>query len=421
MTNPSPTDPDDLLDRATAALRDAVPPGPSARLNADTLAALRGAEARLVRPRLWQQVIVMHPFKLASAAAVLVVGVTLYLLSWSLFSSVSYAQAMGRIKAARTVQCTVRTTLPGGATAVTSRLLWLAPGRLRIEGPGDLVNVTDAAAGRTLSLNPANHTAFAFDVPRPDAAHPTTAPATPTPPQPFDLVQCLKALPGATAHPADGRHIGGVRTDGFVFEQGGTTGTVYADHKTGDLVEVDCHLAGNAGTVVIDDFRLDADLDPALFSLTPPPGYQVQQLQLHVDPDVVANVVFVLQDYTHHSGGRFPTGLTDWGDILSVHLGERGLPSYHPATQPTQLDPETMALVQHMGPIVPQLLTAKQGQQWDYRPAAAKPGDSGAIVFWYRTTADAQTARAVYGDLHVAELPADRLPPASPAPVPAGH
>jgi hypothetical protein len=44
-----------------------------------------------------------------------------------------------------------------------------------------------------------------------------------------------------------------------------------------------------------------------------------------------------------------------------------------------------------------------------YKPDGVKLGDRDKIVFWYRPD-KADKYRAVYGDLHVADVSADQLP-----------
>ena len=44
-----------------------------------------------------------------------------------------------------------------------------------------------------------------------------------------------------------------------------------------------------------------------------------------------------------------------------------------------------------------------------YRSEGVKLGDADKILFWYRPDGGAQY-RALYGDLHAADVPADKLP-----------
>ncbi len=47
--------------------------------------------------------------------------------------------------------------------------------------------------------------------------------------------------------------------------------------------------------------------------------------------------------------------------------------------------------------------------EYGYRAADAKLGDAGTILFWYRPKS-ADKHRALYADLHWAEVTADQLP-----------
>jgi hypothetical protein len=47
--------------------------------------------------------------------------------------------------------------------------------------------------------------------------------------------------------------------------------------------------------------------------------------------------------------------------------------------------------------------------QYTYRPDGAKLGDAGRAIFWYKP-AGSETYRAVFGDLHIGDVEADKLP-----------
>jgi hypothetical protein len=53
------------------------------------------------------------------------------------------------------------------------------------------------------------------------------------------------------------------------------------------------------------------------------------------------------------------------------------------------------------------LMTLKGG--YGYKPAGAKLGDAGKMIFWYRP-AGAVRYRALHGDLHWADVTTDQLP-----------
>ncbi len=52
-----------------------------------------------------------------------------------------------------------------------------------------------------------------------------------------------------------------------------------------------------------------------------------------------------------------------------------------------------------------------QKEDTHYQPESVKLGDAGKILLWYKPEGK-ETYRAIYGDLHVAELTADQLPAA---------
>jgi hypothetical protein len=46
---------------------------------------------------------------------------------------------------------------------------------------------------------------------------------------------------------------------------------------------------------------------------------------------------------------------------------------------------------------------------YGYRPEGVKLGDAGKILFWFRRSGS-DGYRAIYGDLHAADVAADQLP-----------
>jgi hypothetical protein len=109
----------------------------------------------------------------------------------------------------------------------------------------------------------------------------------------------------------------------------------------------------------------------------------------------------MLRAYTEKSDGKFPASLsvasTDWQTYLQKRWGKKveGLP-----------ETEAMQFVQKAIRIE-MLLRSKK--EHGYKPEGAKLGDRDKIIFWYRP-GKAEKYRAVYGDLHVADVTADQLP-----------
>ena len=152
--------------------------------------------------------------------------------------------------------------------------------------------------------------------------------------------------------------------------------------------------------IVINDFNFEANLDPSLFNVEPPAGYKVQTpSQMKVTGDLGQNVVPVLRAYASHKDGQFPPTLGNPSDLMTTILGN----------QTGKPDPANAKLFKNIITTSGLLLQLHKGEGWDYFPDGARLGDADMIVLWYRT-AGAQSYKAVYGDLHIADITVDQLP-----------
>jgi hypothetical protein len=61
-----------------------------------------------------------------------------------------------------------------------------------------------------------------------------------------------------------------------------------------------------------------------------------------------------------------------------------------------------------------QVLLLESRKDYGYKPEGVKLGDADKILFWYKPKGKA-TYRALFGDLHAADVAADQLPAAAKA------
>jgi outer membrane lipoprotein-sorting protein len=395
MSDHNRPNPDDLLEISLAALRSQeFPPGPSARTVADTLSALRSAEAR---PKLWQRVIHMTlTQKIAATVALTLGGLTLYFLlsMFGGFASISYAQVADQIRAVRSMSCTL--TLQGanlGKSPVSMQMMFMDPGKTRMQMPSThMVIITDATAHRVLMLNDTNKTARVTDFTT------TNTPATQPSAGNHGFIEAFRDLANGKSEPAADRQIGQVKAKGFHVVQGGHDAIVYADPKSGVPIEVDFKNLPGADQASMGDFNFDANLDPAFFSITPPDGYKIASQKMTVNFDLAEDVAPLLKAYAAHKDGQFPPQLTDWAEIIKTLATE------------AKPNPQLQKVYGDMGTLTAMLPLYHRGTEWDYLPTGVKLGDADKIVFWYQPKGST-TYKAVYGDLRIAEVTAEQLPP----------
>ena len=398
MSNDQHDNADALLARHVAALRDEpVPDGPPPETVAATLAKLRltdpnGIETkrfvtgrttpieRLVRMTLTQRI----------AATVLITlgGLTLYVM-FTLFSSVgatvAFAQVADKLSGARTLSFTSTTTVPG-QPSTSIRTFMTGPDRVRSELPGGSVSIVNGH--RIVTLHPGSKTAIRTELtgvaPRPPGG---------------GVVESLRGLGAAKGEPLGEKTIDGIPTVGFRSLVGNRKLTVWADEKTAMPVRVEMPIAMADGEVVVvmDRFVIDAPLDDALFSLDIPADFKVTTqtfaMPAQVRPEEA--VAQLLRAYAEATGGAFPASLTDW--VALFRTRPDGTP--HPGLEPTTI-----------GALSGQLFSLNGG--YGYAGKDVKLGEKDKVVFWYRPDPDAATYRALFGDLQVGDVTADKLPAA---------
>ena len=72
-----------------------------------------------------------------------------------------------------------------------------------------------------------------------------------------------------------------------------------------------------------------------------------------------------------------------------------------------EANPEAVRLIQNTARV--QILLIKCKGDYGYRPEGVKLGDADKILFWFRRPGST-LYRAIYGDLHAADVTADQLP-----------
>jgi hypothetical protein len=109
-------------------------------------------------------------------------------------------------------------------------------------------------------------------------------------------------------------------------------------------------------------------------------------------------VAKLLRTYAEKSGGSFPTRLDDWTsyDKQFQKIGIKG------ATGPAMI-----RLVNLLVRV--QIFMLERKGDYSYKADGVKLGDADKILFWYKPKAK-ETYRALFGDLHAADVTANQLP-----------
>jgi outer membrane lipoprotein-sorting protein len=395
---------DEQLDQHVAALRDEpIEAGPSPQALQATLKMLRQSNRMTIGRRTFIERLAAMTMTQKIAATVMITlgGMTLWVM-FEIFGALSPGVAFGdvveRLKSIRTAAYTMTVTLPG-KPPTSMRTLELGNGRTRTEiGEGGIVISNGSLS---LALDPRTHTATRIELSR----------EVPRPSEP-NVVESFRQLAGAQGKAVGERLIDGVETRGFLVmggrgagAQGGPTMTIWADKKTALPVRVETTMPGAVGEtlVVLDHFELDPILNEALFSTDVPPGYQRATTQRVDVPKFTSpedSVIELLRAYAEANAGLFPASLTDSNIIARL--------CPKPGDQSSVMKASTRAAAVYG-------VVLALGDKCGYAGKDVRFGEKDRIVFWYRLNPKLPTYRAVFGDLHVADVAPGQLPSTQPA------
>ena len=343
-------------------------------------------------------------------------------------ASVTFAEVAERIQKAHTLAYTMTTQIVELGQSQSQRIFLKEPGRTRYESINNdqVVVIEDSTQARRVVLYPATKTAVAIDGRLPGE------PKGGIPDMAGNMARGLRELATKKGRPAGERQIGNIKAQGFrVDALDGVETIVWADPASKLPVQVD-----HAGTMgdkkyrsTISDIALDPELDDSLFSLDPPPGYTLKKQTITPlfekdDGSPEAAITFLLRSYAEKNGGKFPARLDDWT-------------SYAPALKSDKDNVESAAM--KMANVIARaaVLVLFNKSTLVYQPAGIKLGDADKMLLWYKPKFKGQSWSStegkagvtvgffqvadvpkggegkywvLYGDLHSAEVTADKLP-----------
>jgi hypothetical protein len=263
-----------------------------------------------------------------------------------------------------------------------------------MEGTG-FVGISDLKQGKILQLFSDTKTAMLVDYKRSKDTNRDVA----------SEIEELRKLADKNGESVGKKQIGDIQAEGFRVEDDGTVRTVWADPKSKMPVLIEMWVVVGERQVLstISDFQLDTWLDDALFRMEPPEGYKLQKM-VTMEQKPEDDVVHLLRAYADKSDGQFPKSLNlgsvEWQTYLKKRWGNEKTKDKEPPK------PEVAQFIMQSARLYAFLQVNKDH---GYKPEGVKLGDRDKIIFWYRP-GKADKYRAVYGDLHVADVTADQLP-----------
>lgn len=310
--------------------------------------------------------------------------------------ALAFAEVAAKLHDARTLIYDFTAKYPDQNEPVKMKVFFKEPGLMRFES-GGVISIIDLKQAKLLFLEPASKTAMLIDHKR--AGNPEKDVAS--------QIEELRKLVDKKGEPVGKKRIiGDTEAEGFRVEDEGFPLTVWADPKMRMpvLIEMSIGVEDREVLSTMSNFQLDVKLDDSLFRLEFPEGYRLRKMETKEEKPE-DDVAFLLRAYANEFDRKFPKSLrmasVEWQDYLKKHWGgeghkkEKGLPG-----------PEFMRFVQVATRIE---MFLHKNKDHGYKPDGVKLGDRDKIVFWYRPD-KADKYRAVYGDLHVADVPANELP-----------
>lgn len=197
--------------------------------------------------------------------------------------------------------------------------------------------------------------------------------------------------------------IDGVTTQGYEIEAERQTTKVWVDAENGDPLRIEIwspNVIDGPLTVVWTEIKLNEALDPELFSVAVPAGFEEKPfMKVDLSASPANYVAEFLRIYAKRMEGAYPERLQDGLKEITDKIG--------PPAPGESLEDEIMKLSFHGAAVVAVTRASRQGDRWDYY-SDVPPGSTDEIVFWLRGRQG--DIHAVFGDLRVEVITEEQLP-----------
>ncbi|MFK7736637.1 MAG: hypothetical protein AB8B50_11435 [Pirellulaceae bacterium] len=261
---------------------------------------------------------------------------------------------------------------------------------------GDQISIRDLKRKKVLVLNEKLRTASLATIK-------TDADLSKSSSNPFESFRSLLE----SEQPSNPKMLGeqefdGKSLSGFQVQISDMTLTIWADPKTQTPVRIEYPLPGYDTSVLITGYEPNIDIDPSLFSLEVPDGYELRQTEVDAgELPTEDDLLRTLKLYSDFSG-KYPEslGISGLTKTMQSYIQER-MKDGQPDLQ--ELQNQTVSFSR--GFTFTMTLMAENDSQ--YAGADAKPGDSDTPIFWYKPSSQSKF-RVIYADLSIKQ--ADKAP-----------
>jgi outer membrane lipoprotein-sorting protein len=395
MLNMTPQDhEEDLLERATRLMREAPALG---ELPVEPLlqgiAASRNAATR--QPH-WIISRIRAMKTTSKIAASILIALSLAGMGWVLLHAtpaLAFASVVQQLHDAQTI--TGDLSMQQEGATMKWKLLYWAPGHVRMELGNGMTEIVDAQTGRIVLLNDTDKSATVLKIHKDTKAQSAAASV--------DWIEKLRNISHNAGRPQGETEIDGVRARQFNVQEEGHPLTIFADAKTGAplRIETTATMGDQTVAMALDHIVLGEPLEASLFSTEIPAGYTQQQTSLNAAHIGEADLVSFLTDYVDHNG-VFAPSLRDFRKNTGIGAGMLAKGAKGPS-------PEFMKAVNQATRAILFVNQLPASADWHYAGTGVKKGDAGKAIFWYHAK-DSNSFRVIYADLHVADVPSSEAP-----------
>jgi outer membrane lipoprotein-sorting protein len=282
-----------------------------------------------------------------------------------------------------------------GQPKQTAKSYYLAPGKFRNELP-NMVTISNFEAARIVTRADASKTFAEMKF--------VNVPDDPKKRQTFDLFGKLRELLAENRDSKDEQYarlgekmIDGRRAIGFHGATALVAVTMWGDPETGLPLLVETVWSGTPSTrSTMKDFKLNAEVDPALFDTTAPAGYKVMSFEVDAAKPTEADLVAALRAIADVNDGEFLDRL----DTASMQSAMMKRMFSGKEKKPDDISKELMQLSLVIGRGVTWALELTATADVYYAGKGIKLGEPDRPVFWYKSKGQ-RNWRVIYADLSV--------------------
>jgi outer membrane lipoprotein-sorting protein len=324
--------------------------------------------------------------------------------------SASYAAVAERLRSAKTLCYKGKSTAPNSPVpSTTMSVYFMEPGLLRMETQMEMrmgtqsqkvesVMVSDNQKGKAIGYYPASRQYVLMSLPDLPMNDLTRASGE------------LRKLP-AKADEAMFGELDGRRVRIYLADEEYVRKTLWIDDATGELVHYVMEYPKDKGGMRIEmsDFQFDPTLDPKLFSIEPPAGYQPLSAALKLEQPGEQHLLAFLRFYTDEIG-RFPAILdpsrpTDVTRSLQDEAMKLAWKGRKTGSDKESKDKVMQDSLQFTNGLM-FVLQMQPGNDFHYAGANIKPGNAADWICWWKPTG-ATKYRVLHGDLTLGDATED--------------